>query len=974
MKFLPTHLFCMCICFSTYAQTLPKDSINIIYKEASVSRANGNYNEAILLTTKGLVLLENEEINDDTLELNLKNLKGSLFYRLRVMDSAIYVANNALSISNRIYGPSSKESGNILNDLGMYHEIIGSFNQALNYYDRALEVYGKLANVDRYISMVYNNIGICYNLMGDPQRAAPFLEKSLDIDAQIYGMNSLEISASYDNIGHNYLAIKEKFDYAEKLFLQSLEIRDSILTTSHPLIGNSYHNLGYYYFLKNRFLKALNFFNQSLDIRLRKLGPNHFRVAQIYDLIGDCYLSTADYDQALQYYNKALDIVLLQPTNNQRKIIEVYMAQAKVYRARQQYEQSFAAFDRALEVVRYQLSMGTSFDEIRYPYVLLVVLEELGATYMKQYEQTAQLGALRSANAYYQVAIELIQFIKSSFREKASKQFLQEDKFHIYEDAIACSHSLYQLTDSAKYAAAAFYVSEKSKAHLLKEAQRSAQAISYAGIPDSLVTLEKELRVSVAYWQEERFRAIQREEQERLSTINDRIFDYKQTYNELLQSMESNYPQYYHLKYNDTLLSVEQLQDYVGEKGAIVEYFFGDSSLYRFVIQKSGISMSVIEDANSLKAQVNQIRKAIVSYPERLLKGGAIVDSFPSIAFALYEQLFGGNDFTVFEELLIIPDGALWYLPFECLLQHVPRLSDTYQSYPYLVQSKAISYAYAAHLMAAQSRQSGSIADHSILTVAPHFSGQQGLIGDRSTTFAALAFNESEALQISKQLDGKALLGTAASREQFIQLAPKYQLLHFATHAEANDESGDYSYLAFSGSHEGASPELLYVNDIYNLGLNADLVVLSACETGLGEMHRGEGIIGLGRAFSYAGASSIINTLWKINDAKTADLMALFYENLQTGQPKDIALQQAKLSYLEQNSARAAHPYFWAAFVPIGDMEAVDLDDSTWLSSISIVVLFLLIGFLFRKPISKRWRQVFSKPTPVIEEMVVENS
>ena len=114
-----------------------------------------------------------------------------------------------------------------------------------------------------------------------------------------------------------------------------------------------------------------------------------------------------------------------------------------------------------------------------------------------------------------------------------------------------------------------------------------------------------------------------------------------------------------------------------------------------------------------------------------------------------------------------------------------------------------------------------------------------------------------------------------------------------------------------------------YAKDIYNLSLNADLVTLSACETGIGELKRGEGIISLARAFAYAGAKSIVTTLWSVNDVRTSELMEHFYKNLYKGMDKDAALWQAKKDFLKAHKGMSAHPYYWAGFIPIGDMSPI---------------------------------------------------
>ncbi len=138
---------------------------------------------------------------------------------------------------------------------------------------------------------------------------------------------------------------------------------------------------------------------------------------------------------------------------------------------------------------------------------------------------------------------------------------------------------------------------------------------------------------------------------------------------------------------------------------------------------------------------------------------------------------------------------------------------------------------------------------------------------------------------------------------------------------------GDYSYLAFAEVKDSIENELLYVRDLYNLQLNADLVVLSACETAQGELQRGEGIISLARAFAYAGAKSIVTTLWVVDDAASKDLMKEFYLQLRKGKAKkntkDAALQAAKLKLVDGKDAVRKHPFFWAGFIAVGDMSAI---------------------------------------------------
>jgi CHAT domain-containing protein len=184
---------------------------------------------------------------------------------------------------------------------------------------------------------------------------------------------------------------------------------------------------------------------------------------------------------------------------------------------------------------------------------------------------------------------------------------------------------------------------------------------------------------------------------------------------------------------------------------------------------------------------------------------------------------------------------------------------------------------------------------------------------------APLPHSGEEVYAVAKTTGGSAQTGATATKSYFIREAPKYKVLHLATHAQANDRAGDFSFLVFAPQQDQSSGERMYVSEIYGLQLNAELITLSACETGLGQLYRGEGIVSIARAFASAGAHSIVQSQWVVSDAHTKDLMEMFYQNLKAGQPKDVALRKAKQEYLLKFPGESAHPYFWAGFILMGD-------------------------------------------------------
>ncbi|NJL75556.1 MAG: CHAT domain-containing protein [Saprospiraceae bacterium] len=206
-------------------------------------------------------------------------------------------------------------------------------------------------------------------------------------------------------------------------------------------------------------------------------------------------------------------------------------------------------------------------------------------------------------------------------------------------------------------------------------------------------------------------------------------------------------------------------------------------------------------------------------------------------------------------------------------------------------------------------------------------------------------------VQLQKLLGGKVIVGEKATVSAFEQQAPFYKIIHLATHGKANDEVGDYAYLAFTEVFDSLDNEKLYNRDLYHLNLNADMVVLSACETGIGELRLGEGIISLARGFSYAGAKSIITTLWSVDDETTQKLMTQFYTHLKVGMAKDAALRQAKIDFLNTNSSLKAHPFYWATFIPIGDTQPIEPPSNffIWMWGLVLMVVGALVFYVWRK-------------------------
>jgi CHAT domain-containing protein len=410
----------------------------------------------------------------------------------------------------------------------------------------------------------------------------------------------------------------------------------------------------------------------------------------------------------------------------------------------------------------------------------------------------------------------------------------------------------------------------------------------------------------------------------------------------------------------------------------------GDSSIVVLGISRTKLAFHSIAASDP---QFNEVYEELDSI-RNIVSGDHIYDeeyspeqyrTFIHSGFNLYNQLVGSvldqlNE--NFRDLIIIPDGQLGYLPFELLISKLPEnpVQVDYRNLDYLVKKYIIRYDYSTSLLNENIRLAhlpGNSYDNEYTGFAPGYS-VSGSVPDtnKSTKIykaggvgiaSVLKYNTEEITRAAKLFHGIVFSGKQASESNFKSDTIRSRILHLAAHAVLNNLHPEFSGITFS-DYTGRETEdkddgILYAHEIYNLNLNSDLVLLSACETGIGKIARGEGIISLARAFKYAGCRNIVMSLWKANDQTTSEIMCDFCKNLKKGMPKDEALQKAKLKYLE--TSEHSHPFYWATFVLIGDNLPVEksiLSSKILVPVVSFLLLMVII-FLVRK------KQLFKKAT-----------
>jgi hypothetical protein len=442
------------------------------------------------------------------------------------------------------------------------------------------------------------------------------------------------------------------------------------------------------------------------------------------------------------------------------------------------------------------------------------------------------------------------------------------------------------------------------------------------------------------------------------------LFNKKQDYTNFIKKIEKENPEYFKMKFDLKIASLADTRKLLKKDQALIEYFTGNKTLFIFKISANEFEVYELDKNQDLVELTKKFRESIYGfYLNSEAKSddafGKYAKNYVDLAVQLYERLVKPLG-KLPKRLIIIPSGPLSNIPFEALLSEKPANIQQFKSHKYFGISNIISYSYSSTLLAEMISIKHSSYNNDFIGFAPSFGAdnQDGVtMRNRRFALAPLNFNDKEINTARKILGtGDVYIGKEATEERFKKDASKYKIIHFATHGMANDRDPDFSLLAFSEIRDSIENEFLYVSDLYNMKLNADLVVLSACETGLGEMRRGEGVISLARGFSYAGAKSIFTTLWSVNDQSTAIIIESFYKYLKEGKDKDEALHLAKLDFLKSSDNSSAHPFLWAPYILIGDTSPLKIG-SAWFwiylyvgGGILLSITGVLVWRKFKKP------------------------
>jgi CHAT domain-containing protein len=484
------------------------------------------------------------------------------------------------------------------------------------------------------------------------------------------------------------------------------------------------------------------------------------------------------------------------------------------------------------------------------------------------------------------------------------------------------------------------------------------------------------VRIELTYLErrisEEGYKKPEEQDQVALSEWQSQHFEFKNQYDALIERLETEFPKYYQLKYDIGAATIAQVQAALPPQKAMISYVLAAKHLYIIIITAQNSTWLQTDLPTDFEGLVEDFLFSFQSIGKR----NYLTYSYDLYRHLMLPAVNTGM-LQGIQQLIIIPDGMLSRVPFEALLTHACSDDTVYKDFPYLLHQYRIAYHYSATLWLNQQTESpppapptgGELSWEETLPPTGGVGGGLDFIGFApvySTTaqnstehdidltlpddfyekigiekpeekhrieyaetdevrsvvegrnFVELVHSETEVRNVAelfaaKQQTAKILLHTKATLDNFKALSGKYRYILIAAHADYNDKKPDQTGIIFS-PNETDGNGIFYMGDAYNLQLQADLVVLSCCETGLGKVSKGEGTMALNRGFLYSGAKNVVYTLFKVYDKQSCELTTELFKQLIAQQPSIEALHQAKLNLI----ARGLMPNKWAGYVLVG--------------------------------------------------------
>ncbi|MGD0405957.1 MAG: tetratricopeptide repeat protein [Candidatus Bathyarchaeia archaeon] len=853
------------------------EKANFLLESGNVLFDFSYYNLTLNLLNQALKYFQ--EVGDKDGERDCYTILGNTYVELGDFKKAIAYYEKSLEIAKQIRNREG-ESGEYTN-LGIAYRSLGEYRKAIEYHEKSLEIAKDIKNVPAKASAearCYTNLGNTYDSLGDFKRAIEYLEKSLEIARQLKDIRGVagcytSLGGAYRNLG-NFRTALNYYEMALGI-IKSIQYRAAEPTCIMGM-ANTYYSVG-------EFGRAIEYYEKALAIT-KEIG-NRDAESMCRGNLGNAYYSLGEFKKAIECYEQALEIE--KEIGNRVTELCSRGNLGNAYCSLGEFKKAIEYHEQALEIAK---EIGNKEEESTCYIGLGVVYYNMGEfsraiqyfeSSLRIVEKTGNIDAERIVSlnlgmAHYDHDPELAyNYLKKSIdiSELIGKSLVEvEQEIGFYALATNVYQSMIRLCLKLNREEDAFHYTERSKSKTFLD------MLAATDIKPSNRLVEQKSLLEVEKACLARLREIQMHHLRKtgISLELGEVDEINKRLNKIHDEMEKIDPEYVFMRGGKPPL-LDRIKDTITSKkknAILVEYFVTKDKVIIFVVSKDGL---IVE---RVSLPVEEVLKYIEAYRrEVLVLQGMAGDTWLGLSKYLIEPI---SDYLSKSDLIyLIPFGTLHYLPMHALeLDGEP-----------LIEKHPVCYSPAASIIQfCKNKGTGKL--------------------EKCASFGTVF--EDEARKVAKLFDSTPYLGETVNKERVIECANK-DIIHLSCH-------GYFNYLdPLSSGVLLNNKEVLTAREIFDMRINAELVTLSACQTGLNKRMPGDELIGLTRAFLYAGAPSVVVSLWSVDAQSTQELMLEFYRLLISGKDKATALQEAQKEIMKREEY--SDPYYWAPFVLVGDWE-----------------------------------------------------
>jgi CHAT domain-containing protein/Tfp pilus assembly protein PilF len=844
---------------------------NSLNSLALLYRNQGRYGEAEPLFQNSLAIYRQQLGDNHPSVANSLNSLALLYRDQGRYGEAEPLFQNSLAIYRQQLGDNHPSVANSLNSLALLYRDQGRYGEAEPLYLEALSIrQQQLGDLHPDVALSLNNLAVLYRDQGRYSEAESLFQEALDIHRRRFGDTHPEVAQSLNNLAVLYQD-QGRDREAESLYLEALSIRREQLGDTHPSIATSLNNLALLYLNQSRYSEAESLFQEALDIRRQQLGENHPDVAQSLNNLAGLYQDQGRYIEAESLFQDALDMRRQQLGENHPDVAQSLNNLAGIYWAQEQLQATLTI-----------LSQGIAIEESILNRNLIGGNDTNKRNYLATVSGTTDATISLSLNAL-PTDLEAIQLAFSTLLQRKGRVL---DIFTNLLNQVRNDPVALTLLDELS-------------------AVNARLSVLHNAPPDNPA-------------EQDTYQVQLGELQQRSRELNDELSRFSTDFAALAASptvheIASALP-------DDTAL-IEFIRYRPVAPIAPIQKRYGSHHYAAYILRDDGTLHGIdLGAAADIDTAVERLAADLSTAGTPIGQVKQSAQALDALVMAPVRELLGDTT-TVF----LSPDGNLNLIPFEALVD---------ESGDYLVETYQFRYLTSGRDLLRLDLNPAS--DNPPLLVGNPTYGRPGeliaqsrAIDFENRIFPALPGTGREVEAISAQLPDALVFSETNATEAVIKEHPQPGILHIATHGffEASQDSPNpllQSGLILAGAaleDRQSGPEqdgILTALEVTGLDLRGtQLVVLSACETGVGELAAGEGVYGLRRALVLAGSHSQVISLWKVDDTATQELMVAYYDRLLSGMPRDAALRETQLAFL--NSTEYRHPYYWAAFIGSGD-------------------------------------------------------